>query len=94
MSVTGIWTLGNVVSEVRRMKKQTIQYTSPLDALVAVAKRLSQYEDQHQLDSEAFFDKYNRGEYSDDAIFIDWANDYRHFIDLRDDLEKRLKRVA
>jgi hypothetical protein len=76
------------------MKKQTIQYTSPVDALVAVAKRLSQYEDQHQLDSESFFDKFMRGEYSDDVIFIEWANDYRHFIDLKNDLENRLKHVA
>lgn len=30
------------------MRKQTIQYTSPLDALVAVAKRLSLYENQQQ----------------------------------------------
>ena len=37
------------------MRKQTIQYTSPLDALVAVAKRLSIYENQQKMDSEEFF---------------------------------------
>jgi hypothetical protein len=30
------------------MRKQTIQYTSPLDALVAVSKRLSLYENQQK----------------------------------------------
>jgi hypothetical protein len=49
------------------MPKQTIQYTSPLDALVAVAKRLSVYEQEQKMDSEEFFDKYNRGLLSDDA---------------------------
>ncbi len=37
------------------MRKQTIQYTSSLDALVAVAKRLSVYENQQKIDSEDFF---------------------------------------
>ena len=52
------------------MKKQTIQYTSPFDALIAVARRLSAYEDQHQMDSESFFDQYSRGQLSDDAVFV------------------------
>ena len=76
------------------MLKQTIQYTSPLDALVAVAKRLSLYESQQGMDSEDFFDRYNRGELGDDITFIEWANDYRHYLDIRKDLEKRLKRAA
>lgn len=37
------------------MRKQTIQYTSSLDALVAIAKRLSVYENQQKIDSEDFF---------------------------------------
>jgi hypothetical protein len=37
------------------MRKQTIQYTSSLDALIAVAKRLSVYENQHKMDSEDFY---------------------------------------
>jgi hypothetical protein len=46
------------------MRKQTIQYTSLLDALVAVAKRLSLYENQQHMDSETSFDQYNRGQLS------------------------------
>lgn len=34
------------------MRKQTIQYTSSLDALVAIAKRLSIYENQQKIDSQ------------------------------------------
>ena len=37
------------------MRKQTIHYyTSSLDALVAVAKRLSMSENQYQMESEEF----------------------------------------
>ena len=49
------------------MKKQTIQYTSPIDALIAVTKRLSTYENQQKMDSEEFFDQYSRGQLSDDC---------------------------
>ena len=76
------------------MRKQTIEYTSPLDALVAVTKRLSTYESQQQMDSEEFFDQYSRGKLSDDAVFVEWANDYRHYLALRRKLEKSLHDVA
>ena len=65
------------------MRKQTIEYTSPLDALVAVAKRLSKRELEHGMESEDFFAQYMRGELPDDAVFVEWANDYRHYLALR-----------
>ena len=52
------------------MKKQTIQYTSSIDALIAVIRRLSAYENQHQMDSEAFFDQYSQSQLPDDALFV------------------------
>jgi hypothetical protein len=76
------------------MRKQTIQYTSPLDALVAVAKRLSFYEHQQKIDSEEFFNQYNQGLLSDDAIFIEWANDYQHYLALHQELAQRLNYAA
>ncbi|TRV20622.1 MAG: hypothetical protein EWV88_16560, partial [Microcystis wesenbergii Mw_MB_S_20031200_S109D] len=72
----------------------TIQYTSSLDALIAVAKRLSVYENQHKMDSEDFYKEYNQGTLSDDLIFIEWANDYRHYLALRQELEQRLNHDA
>ena len=47
------------------MKKQIIPYTSPIDALIAVTKRLSIYENQQGVDSEEFFHRYSRGQLSD-----------------------------
>jgi hypothetical protein len=76
------------------MRKQTIQYTSPLDGLVTVAKRLSLYENQQRMDSETFFDQYSRGQLSDDTLFVEWGNDYRHYLALRQELEQRLHDVA
>ena len=62
------------------MRKHAIQYTSPIDALIAVTKRLSIYESQQRMDSGEFFDRYSRGQLFDDAVFVDWANDYRHYL--------------
>ncbi len=76
------------------MQKQRIQYPSTLDALIAVAKRLSLNEDRYQIDSDEFFDRFNQGQLSDESMFVEWANDYRHYLALRQDLETRLKNVA
>ncbi len=76
------------------MRKQTIQYTSPLDALVAVAKRLSLYENEKKMNSEDFFHQYNRGLLSDDSLFIEWANDYRHYLALHQELTQKLNYAA
>jgi hypothetical protein len=76
------------------MPKRTITYLSPLDALIAVAKRLSLYENQHKLDSEEFFHQYRQGKTSDEIEFIEWANDYQHYLALRQEVEKHLSYAA
>ena len=62
------------------MRKQIVEYTSPLDALVAIAKQLNIYEIKYQMDSEEFFTKYTQGETSDDEDFIEWSGNYQHYL--------------
>lgn len=62
------------------MQKKIIEYDSPLDAIVAIAKRLSVYERLHQLSSEEFFDRYNKGLLDDTIDYVEWSNDYQHFL--------------
>jgi hypothetical protein len=76
------------------MRKQRIEYDSPLDALVAIAKRLSVFEMRHQITSEDFFDKFRKGEMEDSEDFVEWANDYRHYIGLRSEMEGLLRNAA
>jgi hypothetical protein len=76
------------------MQKQRIEYQSPLDALIAITKRLSLYENRQQMTSAEFFDRYNRGELSDDLEMVEWAADYRQFLGLRQDVEQRLQNAA
>lgn len=76
------------------MKKQTIEYSSPLDALIEIAKRLSAYETTHRMTSEDFYGRFSQGQLSDDLAYIEWANDYRHYLSLRKELEKKLQDAA
>ncbi len=76
------------------MRKQRIEYDSPVDALVTVAKRLSGYEDRYRITSEDFFDKFSKGKMEDSTDFVEWANDYQHYIVIRNDVERYLRNVA
>ncbi len=76
------------------MRKQRITYTSPLDALVAVSKRLSLYENQHQMDSDVFIDRYRKGLVPDETTFVEWSNDYQHYVALHQQLAGLLNAAA
>ena len=76
------------------MQKQRIEYDSPVDALVAIAKRLSVYEERYQMTSEEFFDKFSKGKSEDSEDFIEWANDYQHYMAMRREIEAQIQHVA
>jgi len=76
------------------MQKHVIEYDTSLDALVAITKRLSSYESRFKMSSEDFFDKYSKGKMKDDIEFVEWSNDYQHYLDIRFSIEKKLKNVA
>lgn len=72
----------------------TMTYAAPLDALIAVTIRLGGYETARGMKSKDFFERYSAGEMSDDAETIEWANDYRHFLYLRDAVAELMRNVA
>jgi hypothetical protein len=76
------------------MRKQREIFTSPLDALVAVSKQLSLYESQRGMDSETFFDRYQKGLIDDDVGSVEWANAYQHYVALHHQLEDQLRVAA
>ena len=72
---------------VNTMRKQVIEYTSPLDALIALTKQLYNYEIKYHTDSCDFFAQYQQGKTGDDEDVMDWASNYRHYLALRQELE-------
>ncbi len=76
------------------MQKQTLIYGSPVDALVAIAKRMSILEERYCMPSEDFFHKYSAGQMGDSVDFVEWSNDYEHFMSIREKIEKKLRHAA
>ena len=76
------------------MRKQVVEYTSPLDALIALTKQLCNYEIKYHIDSDEFFVQYQQGKTDDDEDMFDWASNYRHYLALRQELESKLRNVA
>jgi hypothetical protein len=76
------------------MRKQIVEYTSPLDALVDLAKQLTRYELAYHMDSADFFTRYSQGNTTDDEDFVEWAGTYQHYLGLHQDLERKLQDVA
>ena len=76
------------------MKKQRIEYNSPVDALVAISKHLHRYESQYKITSEEFYNSFIKGQLEDSEDYIEWANNYKHYITIRSDIEDQLHNVA
>ncbi len=76
------------------MQIQTIKYDSEVDALIAITKRLSSYENRYEVVSEDFFNRYSKGEMEDSTDFVEWSNAYEHFMAIRQKIERRLQNVA
>ena len=76
------------------MQKKTSRYDTSVDALVAVTKRLTSYEDRYRMTSEEFFDSYTKGKLQDTEDFVEWANDYKHYMALKLEVERSIRHVA
>ena len=76
------------------MRKHRDEYDSPLDALITLAKRLSVYENRYHMPSEDFFDRFSKGHLEDSIDFIEWSNDYQHYMKVKSDIERHLQNVA
>ena len=71
------------------MQKNIIEYDTSLDALISVTKRLSKYENRYGMMSEVFFDKYQKGLIEDEIEFVEWSNDYQHYLEIRLSVERK-----
>jgi hypothetical protein len=76
------------------MRKQRIEYNTSVDALVAVAKLLSIYEGQYNMMSEEFYDKFIKGKMDDSEDFIEWANNYQHYLDIRQEVDIQIRHAG
>ena len=69
--------------------KRTV-YTSPVEALAALIRSLVAYEQRYQMSSADFYARYQRGEIGDSIDFVEWAGDYQHYQEIKQELERKL----
>ena len=69
---------------------QRTVYTSPIEALMALIRALVAYKQRYEMSSADFYARYQRGEMGDTADIVEWAGDYQHYIQLKEELEQRL----
>ena len=65
----------------------------PVDDLVDLAQTLMRFEQQYDMSSTEFYERFNRGETGDDMDFVKWAGRYRLYLDLKRKIELSLERV-
>jgi hypothetical protein len=72
------------------MTVQRTTYASPVEALAALIRSLVAYEQRYQMSSADFYARYQRGEMGDSTDVVEWAGDYQHYLELKDELEQKL----
>ncbi len=72
------------------MKIQRSVTTSPVEALDALVRSLVVYEQRHHMSSVEFYERLQNDNLGDSADFVEWAGDYQHYLQLKEELEQRL----
>jgi len=72
------------------MTVQRTTYASPVEALAALIRSLVAYEQRYHMSSADFYARYQKGEMGDSTDVVEWAGDYQHYLELKDELEQKL----
>lgn len=72
------------------MAIQRTVYTSPVEALAALIRSLVTYEQRYHMSSADFYARYQKGKMGDMADFVEWAGDYQHYLQFKEELEQKL----
>lgn len=65
------------------MTIQRSSCASPVEALAALLRTLVVYEQRYQMSSADFYARYHKGDMGDVADFVEWAGDYQHYVQLK-----------
>lgn len=75
------------------MNIQRSTFASPLEALLALQRAMTLFEQRYQLSSEEFYAQYTAGALGDARDFVEWAGDYQHYQRLKAELESQLQTI-
>lgn len=75
------------------METQRTVYTTALEALLALTRSLTLFEQRYGISSEQFYAQYQAGALGDGRDMVEWAGDFQHYQELKTQLESRLETV-
>jgi hypothetical protein len=78
----------------QRMLQEAWENGSPLDDLLEIVWQLAELEQKYNMKSTDFIEEFGRGEMGDEMDFIWWASIYDLYLDLREQIERALIKVA
>ena len=76
------------------MRIETTELPSALDSYTYLVKKLSDFEEHFKMSTADFFYQYEKGVLGDQSEYVEWANAYRIFLEIREQLESQLRHVA
>ena len=72
------------------MTIQRTVHSSPVETIAALIRSLVAYEQGYQMSSADFYASYQKGEMGDSAGVVEWAGDYQHYLQLKEEVEGKL----
>lgn len=76
------------------MAIKRVTYNSPIEAYDAIVRSLPAYETKYHMSSAEFFSQYKEGNLNDSKDYVEWAGNYRHYMDLKQELDQKLKAIT
>jgi hypothetical protein len=77
------FTKGNMPTpeEFRCLLREAQENADPVEDYTEIVMQLGRYEQQYQMPSAEFYEKYERGEMGDAMDFMRWSTHYRMFLE-------------
>lgn len=79
--------------EFRRMLDEALARSNPIDELLELLRDLVAYEEQYNMASEEFYERFMRGELGDAGDYISWAGYYETYLRFKHRIGEGLKQV-
>ena len=76
--------------EFKRMIREALRGDSPVDDFAKVVRSLALYEQKYGMESQMFYERFQRGEMGDAPDFMRWATQYEIYRELKHDLDQVL----
>ena len=79
--------------EFQRMLKEAVARSNPIDELLELLRDLVAYEEQYDMMTEEFYERFMQGELGDAEDYISWAGDYEVYLRFKHRIGEGLKQV-